>query len=1165
MPRDRAHPPDRLALGPDSRDPAAAPPVADSAAREAALDPGRSFIVQAPAGSGKTGLLIQRCLVVLAQAREPEEVLALTFTRKAAAEMRSRVLDALAAARAGAAPGSPPAARTLQLAARVLARNGERGWDLEANPGRLQIMTIDALCSALTRRMPLLSGLGPVPRMETDARALYRAAARETLALLDDAEHGDAVATLLLHLDNDLPTAEGLLERLLQRRDQWLRSLRGGAISRESVERALVNLARERMARARAAAPAGLTADIVGMLRYAAGNLLASGAGSVALDACAQLQDFPGDAIDALAVWRAMADLLLTKDDEPRKQVNVRQGFPPAGPPKGEDYARRREAIDRALQVLEALAPHDRFVAALAAVRALPEPGYDERQWSFIQALGRLLPLALAQLRLVFQQHGAVDFAEATLGAIEALGEVEAPTDLALALDYRIQHLLIDEFQDTSYSHFELLQRLTAGWQPGDGRTLFLVGDPMQSIYRFREAEVGLFLRVRARGLGELVPEPLALQVNFRSQAAVVDWVNEVFARVLPATEDIGAGAVTYAPSTASKASTPGAGVEVHPLIDEQAATEPALVVDLIRRAQLEQPDGSIALLVRAKTQLAQIVPRLHAAGIGFRAIEIESLGERPVVRDLHALTRALVHPADRTAWLTLLRAPWCGMSLCDLEILAGNDPTVPPGEADAFERTILQLMHDEPRIARLSADGRARLERLRAALDPVLAERGRGSLRRRVESAWLRLGGPACAQDEVDLDDAQVLLRLIDELERGGDLEDLASLDERLGSLFALPDPHAPDRLQVMTIHKSKGLEFDTVIVAGLGRRPRGDDPQLLHWIERHGVDGAPDLLLAALTEKGRETDPIYACVSALHAERQREEDSRLMYVAVTRAKRRAHLIGHVALDARNGNARPPPSTSLLARLWPALAPQFDAAARAHAVPDAGSDAVPVPAAPPQRLRRLREDWRLPPPPPPVQWRAPTATAEEERAPEIEFSWAGETARHVGTVVHRFLQQIAEDGLARWSPAQVDAAAAIAGTALRAEGVPAAELQQACERVRRALHGVLDDQRARWVLDRSHPEAHAELRLTAALDGELVHVAVDRTFVAADGTRWIVDYKTSAHEGGDLESFLDREQQRYRLQLERYARVLRGLDGRPVRVALYFPLLGAWREWAPG
>ncbi len=96
---------------------------------------------------------------------------------------------------------------------------------------------------------------------------------------------------------------------------------------------------------------------------------------------------------------------------------------------------------------------------------------------------------------LVFGERGQVDFTEVAQGAVRALGDPDAPTDLLLSLDVRIKHILVDEFQDTSISQWELLERLTAGWQPDDGRTMFVVGDPMQSIYRFREAEVGLFLR----------------------------------------------------------------------------------------------------------------------------------------------------------------------------------------------------------------------------------------------------------------------------------------------------------------------------------------------------------------------------------------------------------------------------------------------------------------------------------------------------------------------------------------------------------------------------------------------------------------------------------------------------------------------------------------------
>jgi ATP-dependent exoDNAse (exonuclease V) beta subunit len=227
------------------------------------------------------------------------------------------------------------------------------------------------------------------------------------------------------------------------------------------------------------------------------------------------------------------------------------QGFPAATQARGDEQQRRKAAKQRTEELLGALVAHEPFVAALQDLRALPPVAYDPTQWAFIEALAALLPLALAQLELTFRRYGAADFTQLAQGAIQALGEPDAPTDLALALDYRIQHLLIDEFQDTSFTQFELLRRLIAGWQPGDGRTLFAVGDPMQSIYRFREAEVALFLRARHGGVAGLALTPLTLQVNFRSQGALVQWVNNVFEQVLPQREDERSGAVSFTLSVA--------------------------------------------------------------------------------------------------------------------------------------------------------------------------------------------------------------------------------------------------------------------------------------------------------------------------------------------------------------------------------------------------------------------------------------------------------------------------------------------------------------------------------------------------------------------------------------------------------------------------------------
>src|SRR5262249_19736104 len=161
------------------------------------------------------------------------------------------------------------------------------------------------------------------------------------------------------------------------------------------------------------------------------------------------------------------------------------------------------------------------------AVCNMPPAGYDDRQWEALEAILALLKPAVAHLKVLFGERGQADFTEFAHGALEALGSVDDPSDLLLSLDPKISPVLVREFQDPSIGNFELRPRLTAGWQDGDGRTLFLVGDPMQSISRFREAEVSFFLRARRSGLGSVKPEPIELSTNRRSQEGLVKWFNE--------------------------------------------------------------------------------------------------------------------------------------------------------------------------------------------------------------------------------------------------------------------------------------------------------------------------------------------------------------------------------------------------------------------------------------------------------------------------------------------------------------------------------------------------------------------------------------------------------------------------------------------------------------
>ncbi|MBZ5606987.1 MAG: UvrD-helicase domain-containing protein [Acidobacteriia bacterium] len=1047
----------------------------DSAARARALDTSTSFIVQAPAGSGKTELLIQRYMKLLETVEAPDAVVAITFTRKAAAEMRSRVIEALRAAESSVAPEAEHQRVTFQIARGVVEHQRRQGWNLLENPAQMRIETIDALCASITRRMPWLARFGAMPDISEKADDLYREAARNTLRHVE--RDDEPLSQILLHLDNDFYAAERLIIRMLARRDQWLRHT-GDRSVREDLEGSLRELIELRLGALRDAIGPDLCRDI---------SLL------MGIDPAADLQQ-----------WSAVADLLLTKRGDWRQRVDKNLRLLP--------------------ELLARLRPHSAIREALHSIRKLPPPRITDAQWHTMQCAVSVLKLAVAELQMVFRERGRVDFAELSIRASDALGPRDSPTDLGLALGYRIRHILVDEFQDTSYSQFELLEKLTAGWEPSDGRTLFLVGDRMQSIYRFREADVSLLLQAREHGIGSIQFEPLTLSVNFRSEPAIVEWVNDHFKQILPAQNDVELGAVAYSPSVSGTAGGQ-AHVEVHAFLNDR--DEADRVLELLKTAT----GGKTAILVRARAHLAAIVSALKRNRIPFQAIEIDQLGERPVVEDLMALTFALLHPADRVSWLALLRAPWCGLTLQDLHALAGADR----------DATVWDLLHNPG--CPLSEDGAARVHRILPELEDAHAERGRRPLRDWVEGVWLRLGGPA-SFDETALKDAAAYFELLEGMERGADLDDFEWFREQVNLLFAHADAQAGDRLQLMTIHKAKGLEFDTVILPGLGERTRGEDQSLLLWLEQGGK-----LLLAPIAEAGRDPDPIYDYLRHLEHCKADHEIARLLYVATTRARQNLHLLGSVKFKA-DGSIAEPASGSFLKLLWPMVSQTFLNVSRS---------AVAEPAVQSRALRRVSADWQVPAPPPAVTWSRREVDVLEP--PRVTFEWVGESLRHSGTALHGFLQRIAREGLEAWDENAVRSQRVLYRSVLANLGVPPGELREAAERVEAGLLRTLRDPRGRWILEK-HSEAECEFSIAGLIDGKLSEAVIDRTFVD-EGVRWIIDYKTSEHQGGDAEAFLDNERARYQEQLERYARLLFLEDQRPIRLALYFPLLSGWREWA--
>jgi ATP-dependent exoDNAse (exonuclease V) beta subunit len=1092
----------------------------DAAERERALDPACSFLVQAPAGAGKTELLVRRYLRLLAIATEPEEVLAITFTRKAAAEMQQRVAAALGAG----GDGGPQEVGALVAAVRR--QDQARGWNLARNPGRLRISTIDALNAALASRAPLSGGGSALRPVSEQPDRLYRLASRATLRLLgDEGPASGAVAALLRHLDNNPGMAEGLLARLLVNRDQWLPLIGPGvepAAARLQLEAALERLVVAEVDRA---------LGLLDPFREELSEVLHA----IAINRETDPGDGPGGSPAARTLWcKAVARLVLT-DKGWRKSFTVNDGIPK----DQKDLKAHVAALSAAMQATPGLEER------LRVTQGLPLPEYSPGQWAALEALLTLLPYAAAHLKLAFAAEGETDYAEVAAEARAALGDEGAPSELALRVDVRIRHILLDEFQDTSEAQYELLRALTRGWAPGDGRTVFLVGDPMQSIYRFRQAEVRLFLDVRDHHLPGIVLEFLRLSANFRSVPALVEWSNRAFPRVFPGQDDPVAGAIAFSPSIATRpAGAAAPAVTQHDSPCDQPGAEGEAVVRLVSATLAAWPDQDIGILVRSRRHASAIVALLRASRIECGANDLVDLGSSPLAADLQALTRALVHGGDRLAWLAVLRSPLGGLTLQDLHRLAS-----------ACEgRSLADLLHADGPAPGLGADGAARLARVLAAFRAARARLGQIPLRDVVEGLWTELGGPALAGAELALVD--LVLEEVDRHDVAGDCDDVLALARGIEkSRASLPGVAA--RVQVMTIHKAKGLQFDTVILPGLGRRTRGDTRPALLWQELPR-EGERDLLLAPINATGASSDPLYEFLWGLQCRQAAAETDRLLYVATTRARERLHLFGQLqpARTRAAGEEKPaaPARGSLLDRLWPVVRDDWPGTRPAPGPPAPDTPEGPTGPWVQVPLRRLPAGWRRPDPPAGLSLaRDPWA---EERVP-VPYDWASAWTRQAGSVAHRWLQELAAGGRERVSPASLPGLEPRIRRLLVRAGVEPGTLGKAVDRVVAVLGAALRDPAGRWVLSPAHGERLNEFAVTVTQGARFRHVVIDTAFVTVDGCRWIVDYKTGSHEGGDRDAFLRSEVERYGPQLRAYAEAFAALEARPVRTALYFPLLG--------
>ena len=1108
--------------------------INDSLQRRQALNPTESYIVSAPAGSGKTGLLTQRYLKLLSTVRFPEEVLAITFTQKAASEMSRRIYESLEFAANNPRPESEFSAINYDLATAVLERSQKSGWHLLDMPNRLRVRTIDSFSRYIATQFSIEAGMLDVSNPSENPEPMYLESARSIIANLEDKNDPlhESIKTLVSLTGNNLNSLERLLSEMLPTREQWLPIIYSAANNADYFISVINNLIETRL-EATEEKLLPIIGELVALTDYAAQNVDADK--NPALFNLVGITETPTSTAQDAHIWKTLATMLVTDKGTFRKSITKKQGFPTTGK---EEKARMLELVDYCTSI-------DGLEEALASLKDLPNPTLDIDQKESLNALAEVLPALAAELNIVFTKYNTCDFASITLSALNAMKQNDDNiSDITMRLDYNLKHILIDEFQDTSSAQNQLVASLVEGWMPGDGRTLFIVGDAMQSLYSFRNASVSLFANVQRYPIGPIQCSPLALSTNFRSEQGIVDWVNTSFTKAFPQETDINRGGIPYSAATSIKQNTQEKSVNFVGFTGNgYEEAEAKVVADTCKTIIDKNPADSIAILIKSRSHLKQIVPQLLKNKLHWDALNIDPLESRMPVQDILSLTKALSSVADRISWLALLRAPTVGLTLDDI-IKITNSTKQSKYTGDAVLEQLIAVTNNE-HDADISPRGRQILDRVVPILTDAYNQSGRATLRNLVEKTWLELGG-ANTLNENDNKDVRQILELIEKHESAAKIRDWSNFELAIKKLFGQPssdtDKNDTPAIQIMTIHASKGLEFDHVILPGLSRASGRSSKALMQWHLSSNEENEPSLLIAPAGAHDMDESDLYEYLRKEKSAREVLEQTRLMYVATTRAVK--SLTMTAKLKPKGDSFEKPASSLSIARIWPGLVGELEVGS--YSVIETGGADDKQESGSSLLLKALPQALNRP---------ATTKAASKSLINEIK-PYAidkDKKARGLGTIQHSWIQQICTKGVDWFNELSIDVFKRMTEMKLKEMGIIAT--REDLEMVNQVILGMINDQDTRNVMTRI---TDVEVEINSKKPGQVSakKIIVDASYVDQHGSRVVIDWKTSSPKAGEAEeSFMRREAERYREKMSDYAESYQKIDGgeNTVKLQLYF------------
>ena len=1046
----------------------------DHQVRKKALGQG-SFIVQAPAGSGKTSLLVKRFLNRLLEVKSPKEVLALTFTNKAAAEMAQRLKEAL--------EGKSKDNEIKKIVEKISKHALKNKWD-EGYIDTLMVMTIDKLALRLIKQTPILSSSGVNFLTDEDPDDLYRETIRETIT--SNAENH----LLFKYFDYDYHKLTEQLLALISKRDQWLPIVSGLLRSDDkNIEEIYgtyytneLNIWVEEKIKPNFTNEDLKELEII--VSYLADNKN--------IDRKDKLRSSIN-----YEFWFYIRDLILTKSGKQiRKKIDTSSGFPATNVGK--------EIKERLLKLIKL--KNNKFNILIDFFNVTYHKNIVDI-YPLITPFCLLLIDMVTRLNEKFKERRIIDFTQIMGNAVEALRD----THLPLILDQNISHILVDEFQDTNESQLIFIELLTQNFAGNPDKSFFAVGDPMQSIYRFRKAEVEIFSRVQKSGISDLKLTSLFLKVNFRSNKNIIDWLNNSFSKAFPLIDDSDEGSVPYSSCESSNNNLEG-GMELIALTCDtksktaQYEAEALYVLNLIKDTRKSNPDASIAVLTRSKAHLNELITLINKkdSSIPIDAIEMSKILSNQTFQDILCLTKALFDFSDRTNWIAALKSPWCGLSINDLVLLFEKD----------HKSLVWELINNIDNTSRLDKNSARRLRSFVEVIRENIQYRGRISHRYFVEGIWRQLNGEESMVDSNDIQNIDLFLELLEEASEILSI-DFIKLERLIENKFISKTSIQKNSIKFLTIQRSKGLEFDHVIIPNLNKRTRNEESDLVLY----------DKSTLSIKNPGSDKN-----LHSYHAYKERKrldnEKIRLLYVAMTRAKNKCYLIGTVK---KEGDLVIPNSGTFMNILWPFFSDKFTEIATPE---DENSFEKFIP-----KLRRLNDNF----------YSGDKRYKRSIDTEELSFCYPNmstDIQRFTGNIVHKYLEIIVKK--------QLDIDKILCNKLDYTESLylgknfKKKDIKIGLNLVKKSLEMLKKTSDGRWILNRYLADNSEVSYLLESNNTTTQHIP-DRSFIEND-IQWIIDYKTPFSPIKNLAA----EAKKHLPQLRSYETIFKE-NKRVIQKAIYF------------